>query len=219
MRGAHPSFLELDRHALGVSAAGVAAHVATCEACQAHLRLVEPGGAAADVPAWALAQRRRPPRLRWSVSFAAAAAACALVLWLAVGHRGGGGIETKGGPELWLYVKRGERVDLWNGTDPVRPGDRLRLKLQPDRYRHISVFGGAGRLYDAPLVSGQLTSLPFSWEVDAQPGDETLVVILGPESVAPEEVADVLARGDAARYWSRRLVLAKAAQPGDGAPP
>ena len=170
----HPSFLELDRHALGVGRPDTPAHVASCETCRARLGQADP---APSVPAWALRLDARPrarfawassPRLRplgWGVT----AFACALVLWIATGHlrtraTGIGAdtdtyVGTKGGPDIWLYVKRGERVELWNGSDPVHPGDLLRLKVQPDRYRHVSVFGGNKapnaytRLYDAAVAA------------------------------------------------------------------
>jgi hypothetical protein len=234
---AHPSFLALDRHALGVPQPEIAAHVAGCEACRAHVAGVAP---VPEVAAWALRlEPRRPPRFAWwprwrALRWGVLAFASAFVLWRAAGHFTTGAnsigadvgsyVGTKGDPVLWLYVKRGERVELWNGSDPVRPGDLLRLKVQPDRYQHISVFGRTPsprdyvRLYDAPVASGQPTALPFSWKVDAQPGDETLLVILGPASVSPAEVSDVLARGGEGRYWSRRLSLAKALTR-DGAPP
>jgi len=236
----HPSFLELDRHAFGAARPEVAAHAAGCEACRAHLRSVEP---ASEVPAWVLRiEPRRRPRFTWLAATRARALrwgvlvfAGAFVLWMAgdhfatrltaVGDRVHGVyIGTKGDPVLWLYVKRGERIDLWNGTDPVRPGDLLRLKVQPDRHQHISVFGRGQppqvyvRLYDAPIAAGQPTALPFSWKVDAQPGDETLLVVLGPGSVAPDQVAGILANGDPGRYWSRRLSLTKAVRR-DGEPP
>ena len=223
----HPSFLELDRHALGVGSADTKAHVGGCETCRARLGAVEPP---AEAPAWALRlEARRPPRFAWpaalrlrTVAVGVAAFACAFALWIATGHDPYVG--TKGGPEVWLYVKRGERVEIWNGTDPVRPGDLLRLKVQPDRYTHISVFGrdktpnAYARLYDAPVPPNRAAAVPFAWQVDAQPGDETLLVVLGPDAVSADEAASVLAHGDGGRHWARRLVLAKSV-PRDGATP
>jgi len=226
----HPSFLELDRHALGAGRADTAAHVASCETCRARLIDIGQVGPASDAPAWALRlEPRQRPLFGWltarrvrPLGWGVTAFACVFALWLASGHLGtrpiGTGVDsyvgTKGGPALWLYVKHGERIDIWNGTDPVHPGDLLRLKVQPARYRHISVFTASGktpaayaRLYDGPVAAP--TALPFSWKVDAQPGDETLVVVLASESVSPDEVANVLTRGDDGRRWSRRFVLAK----------
>jgi hypothetical protein len=235
--GAHPSFLELDRHALGAGRPETASHLAGCDSCRAHVAPVE---SAADVPAWALRLEARPPRFAWPATmrlrrfgWGVTAFACVLAVWIAVGQPGkratsidGAGpyVGTKGGPVLWLHVKRGDRVEIWNGSEPIHPGDLLRLTVQPDRYRHISVFGADRtpnaytRLYDAAVAAGQATALPFSWKVDAQPGNETLVVVLGSESVSPDQVPKILAHTDESRQWSRRLVLSKATS-GDGAPP
>jgi hypothetical protein len=224
----HPSFLELDRHALGVAGAEVAAHVASCDSCRARLPHVEP---VPELPAWA---RQLPPRrhswfgFSWpalarprTLGFAVTALACALLVWTAGSKlvtrlTGQDYVGTKGGPVLWLYVKRGDRVQLWNGSDPVMPGDLLQLKVQPDRFKHISVFGanktpgGYTSLYDATITSGQPTALPFSFKVDAESRDEPLLVVLGPESVSADEVVALLARDKHGRYWSRRFVLPKA---------
>jgi hypothetical protein len=233
----HPSALALDRLALGVARADVAAHVAGCEACRARMPTSAP---AAAVPAWA---RQLPPRRRSRLSWlvgsrprvfgvAVAAFACAVVVWAGRGHlvEPGGTrpyVGTKGGPELWLYVKRGDRVTLWNGADAVTPGDLIRLKVQPDRFEHVSVFGAAkppggyNRVYDGAIPSGEATALPFSLKVDAQPGDEALLIVLSSASVPADQVGKVLAgAGDKdGRWWWRRLVLSKTINPRDGSPP
>ena len=233
----HPSFLALDRHALGVAPPEVTAHVATCATCRARLAASAPAPA---VPAWA---RALPPRRRawfvWPVStrprvlgLAVAALACVALVWVTGGRFGTpvgshDYVGTKGGPELWLYVKRGESVALWNGSDPVIPGDLLRLRIQPDRFKHVTVFGATrttgeyNRLYDSAIASGEPTALPFSLKVDAQAGDETLLVVLGSAEVRPDQVDKVLAGdGDTnGRWWSRRLVLSKAINQRDGSRP
>lgn len=234
----HPSYLALDRHALGVAQPEVAAHVATCAICQARLPAPPPAPA---LPAWA---RALPPRRRawlaWpsrtgprTLGLAVAALACAALVWITGGNFGTPAgshdyIGTKGGPELWLYVKRRENVALWNGAEPVIPGDLLRLKIQPDRFKHITVFGlkrtPAGeisRLYDGAITSGEATALPFSLVVDAEPGNETLLVVLGSAAVGPDQLDKVLAAdGDKdGRWWSRRLVLSKTITPRDGSRP
>ncbi len=216
----HPSTLALDRHTLGVAPPDVAAHVAGCAACRGRMHDAAP---AREVPAWArqLGPRRRHPRA-WSwrargvtLAFGVAAFAGVAIFWTA-GRRGVdvGYVGTKGAPELRLFVKRGARVELWSPARPVVAGDLLRLEIQPDRFAHVSVFeaapesGAYVRLYDAAVAPGRPTALPSAWKVDAQPGDETLVVVLGPDSVAPGEVARLLADDDG-RHWTRRLVVTK----------
>ena len=51
--------------------------------------------------------------------------------------------------------------------------------------------GAYTTLYDATIASGQPTTLPSSFRVDAESGDEALLVVLGPESISPGEVATV----------------------------
>jgi hypothetical protein len=233
----HPSFMALDRHGLGVAQPEVAAHVAGCETCRA--RLPAPASTAA-VPTWARQLPPRPPAwFVWPVrmrprmfGLAVAALACATLVWVAGGDLSTGVgphryLGTKGGPELWLYVKRGERVALWNGTEPVTPGDLLRLTIQPDRFKHVSVFGATrkpgeySRLYDGAIAAGEPKALPFSLKVDAQPGEESLLVVLGPAAIPPDQVDKALT-GDGdneSRWWTRRLVLSKTVGPRDGSPP
>jgi hypothetical protein len=225
----HPSYLALDQLALGVAAPDVAAHVAGCAECQAR-------GAAAPldtVPSWvrALGPRRAPSpfagvlaALRgWrGLGLGVAAAACFALVWSA-GVRPDAGppadyVGTKGAPSVWVHVKRGDHVDVWTGGTPIKPGDFVRLSVAPDRFAHVSVFAETPpatfvRLYDAALPpGGNSTALPLSWEVDDRPGDETLLVVLGPDAVAASEVAGVLAKGEGGRRWWRRLVFAKAAR-------
>ena len=234
----HPSSLELDRYSLGEAGADVTAHVAGCETCRAWLA---EGAPSAVVPAWArrLSPRRRPrPALRgWrgvGVGVGVAALACAALLLAVKGHpgdrliasrAGDGYVGVKGGPDLRLYVKRGERIEVWNGSDPVVAGDRLRLMIQPGPFPHVSVFaartGAAGaytRLYEAPVTRGQPAALPLSWLVDGRPGGDTLVVVLAAGAVAPADVATVLAAGDGGGRWVRRFVLATAASADGSAP-
>jgi hypothetical protein len=159
-----------------------------------------------------------------------AALACVAVVWTArprpVADDAGASapyLGRKGAPALQLFVKRGARVAPWDPAVPVAAGDLLRLEVQPDRFTHVSVFeatrpaGSYERLYDAAIAPGKATALPSAWRVDAQPGDETLVVVLGSDPVAPAEVPRLLSATDG-RHWTRRLVVAKAADQG-GSPP
>jgi hypothetical protein len=238
LRAGHPSALALDRHALGIAPPDVAAHVAGCEDCRA--RVGDVPSRPLEVPGWArgLGPRRVGWLASWSwrgrgLAIGLAAFACIAVVWKTRTRQGdrdedggyvGGYLATKGAPEVRLFVKHGERVALWDPSVHVVAGDLLRLEIQPDRYAHVSLFeatrspGAYERLYDAVIAAGRPTALPSSWRVDAEPGDETLVVVLGPGSVAPDEVARLLASGDGGRHWTRRLVVAKSAANG-GSPP
>jgi hypothetical protein len=184
------------------------------------------------VPAWVrqLGPRRRGWRAPWWPArrgFAFGVAALASVAVFAMGTLGtrrrdgsdaeSGYVGTKGAPELRLFIKHGARVAPWDPSVSVVAGDLLRLEVQPDRFPHVSVFEAAGRrdtyvrIYDATIARGRTTALPSSWQVDAQPGDETLIVVLGPGSVAADEIPRLLASDEGGRYWRRRLVITKAA--------
>ncbi|MDB4979641.1 MAG: hypothetical protein JWM82_393 [Myxococcales bacterium] len=218
MSDTHPSFLALDRHALGATTPNLAAHLGTCLTCAAY---VAAAPSVSPVPAWA---RDVEPRrtswltpLRW-FGFAAAVAGVAL-LGVGVSRTRaptGDYVGTKGGPGVSLFIKRGDDVHVWNGKEPVVAGDLLRLQVQGAGFAHVDVFEavpeppGYARLYEGPLAGKQTLSLPSAWEVDARPGDETLVVVLGAEAIAPSDVA-VSSRGDDPKHWVRRLVLSKRA--------
>jgi hypothetical protein len=215
----HPSFLALDRHALGEASPEVAAHAATCGECAAYLAAAGPS--TAPVPAWARDAGARRPWFAWSGlrAFTLAVATVVLVVGL-VRHRGDeeSYVGTKGTPGAWLFVKRGADVHAWDGREPVAPGDRLRLKVQGAGFAHVSVFEavatppGWERLYDGAL-GAQAVSLPSAWEVDERPGAETLVVVLAKDAVAPADVAGLAARGGDEQHWLRRFVLEKRAPP------
>jgi hypothetical protein len=229
-RAGHPSALALERYALGIQPREVAAHIASCETCRGSVERA--ATSRLEVPAWArgLGPRRGGSFSSWPwptnggsrvLPLGIAALACVAVVGIAGLRSGDGGagrgyVGAKGGPGLRLFVKHGARVSLWDPAVTVVAGDLLRLEVQPDRFVHVSVFaatrppGGYARLYDAPIAPGRPTALPSSWEVDAQPGDETLVVALGPDSMTPDDALRLLSGSDDSRHWVRRIVVAKA---------
>jgi hypothetical protein len=224
MSGRHPSFLELDRVALGEAAsAGIQEHLSSCTRCQAHMERAQRAGA---VPAWVGqidGQTTPPPRHRWlwAGGFASAALAAAIVfLFVRTPTNGSsaGYTTVKGSAAVAVHINRGNRVSLWDGHSKVMPADALRLEVVPDGYRYVGVFAetNAGatsqyiQLYAAPLPdSTEPTVLPKAWEVDTRPGPETIIVIM---SNAPIPAADLplefqrLVRDGA---WVQRLTLYK----------
>ena len=64
-------------------------------------------------------------------------------------------VAPKGMPSVAVYLARGERSVLWNGSDALRPGDRIRLKIAPEGYSWLSVSALA---YDGALVQQHLFS-------------------------------------------------------------
>ena len=237
----HPSFLELDRLALDAPASpDTRAHVAACPVCQQHLASLAPPRDLTELPA--IRRRARAAsttttttknRLRWAAPALAAAAALALFVMArpparvepeaSVPQQQEGFTTVKGGASVLLHIKRGERVFVWDGAEPVMPGDKLRLEVAADGFTHVAVLaepvqGGArgaapAVLYSAPIDPAQPVALPKAWEVDDTPGDESLIVVL---SSSPLEGGAALeaARGGATPRddddrWTRRLVLPK----------
>jgi len=224
MSTSHPSFLELDRIVLGATPSEqVREHLASCPRCSAH---VENARRADAVPAWAkgLEGRARPTATRrwlWAGGFASAAAAAAIVL-LAVRtptrEDGAGPTTAKGSASVAVHIKRGNRVALWDGHSKVMPEDALRLEVRPDGQRYVAVFaerasGGSTHylpLYAAPLPdSEEATVLPKAWKVDAEPGPETIVIVMSNAPVTEEKLRQGTQQLVREGAWVRRLTLEK----------
>jgi hypothetical protein len=203
----HPSFLDLDRLALGEASPDVRAHAARCAACAAH---VERMRAAPPLPEWAraVALPRTPRgagrfRLRWLSGLVAAGAAAAAAVVFVVPAEKALYVAPKGMPSVALYVLRDDRAALWNGTDPLRAGDRIRLKVAPEGYGWLAVSamtpgGSRGLLHQARIDPGAEYLLPESWRLDAAPGPERLHIALDVQEVDPARAA-----------WSTTLEIPK----------
>src|SRR5439155_8785211 len=139
----HPSFLELDRLALGSADPQAAAHIESCETCRAQVSRVQQ---APPVPAWVgnLGSAKSSRRTWWAGSVGALAA-IALVLIVATPRRGRNGDPgAKGAPSVAVYVKRGDVVSLWDGHAPFASGDALRLKISPQGFGRVAVASVQG---------------------------------------------------------------------------
>jgi hypothetical protein len=245
----HPSVFALDRAALGDASPSVTRHVATCEPCRARLlALADPAPLPAALEhrlrREAPARRARWPwaRRAWTGGLAAAAAALALIAVVDRWPRGdapaarvgaGGGsvaaaptIEevhdtTKGGRAVGVFVRRGGKTFLWDGRQPVRAGDALRLEVVPDGLGFVQVFsevdgpGGPSlqHLHQAAVPPRSGGVLRVAWQVDGASPREVLVVVL---SRAPLDVDAARAAARATRpdadTWVSRLVLPVAAE-------
>jgi hypothetical protein len=203
----HPSYLELDKLAVGAGSELARQHVAACKECTAHVERVQ---APAPLPEWV----RNPQGVRagaraWIWSWQAAVAGVCAVALIAVGvgtlTNGTGpahqAYQVKGGtPGLAIFVKRGETVEAWDGHRSIRTGDSLRLQVAPEGFAHITVDSPSSP--GAPLFDGPLSAatdfLPVSWRVDDQQGDEILEITLSGPGLPP---------------WHSRMVLPKNATP------
>jgi hypothetical protein len=177
----HPSYYALDRLRAGLPGTEpVRAHVSSCASCAAHLQAVAPAA-----PPWLAGVTLRPRRRRVLLWSATATATAALGLVVAVGRPDQeSAIREKGSPSVEVFIRRGEEVFAWDGHRPVRPRDRLRLRLRGNGYDFVSVAslpdGDAAPavLYEGSLAPGPVL-LPLSFQVDDQGSAERLSVILG----------------------------------------
>lgn len=195
----HPSYLALDRAALGGLSNELAEHVSECPECLAYLEEVAEAPPASGLAELGrrVAARRTKAHLRWAWALVPVAAAASALLF--VGPRSETPRETpyigvKGFSSVWIYVKRGGDTQLWDGKSALQPGDRLRLKVDPGSFRHIAVYSAKETtppepLYEGEVLPGHISTLPDAWELDAEPGAERLFVVLSQEPMPPQWAA------------------------------
>jgi len=251
---AHPSYLELDRGFLADAAdlpPALREHLTACPRCADYVGKLRADRTRLDRPAW-LTQLARPapvpvsrPALhqrRWSAQGARgrsrwrrapavllASAAAALLLLILWPPRPGlpedpGPLRTKGEPAVAVYVKRSDRVWLWDGLASLQRGDQLRLKIVAAGYAHVTVAAPDGkssrlRLLYAGRLAGPETLLPTSWELDAQPEPEVLHVLLSPQPLSAQDLQSPAATSElplttrtAGAIWAKTLRLPKTAK-------
>jgi|GEM_PF-1553906 len=197
----HPSYLALDRAALGSPSSEVTEHLADCEDCQQYVAglrdapqpaLVAPLRARIEQ---AFHDRQKKRRLRWigATSTLLAAAGVLLVIGRAkppVVDQPSSYVGAKGLSSVWIYVKRGSATRLWDGKQAVAGGDRLRIKVDPAGYRRVEVYsvtnGNAPELlYAGSVAPTHSVTLPDAWEIDSEPGEERLMVVFSNGPVKP----------------------------------
>lgn len=193
----HPSFLALDRAQLGEAPPEVAAHLAHCEVCRSYV--AEPQHAATALGFAALQRvllERKPAHRAWLWAAAPLlTVACAVFLLMTrsapnVPSAGDTYVGEKGFRSVWIYVKHGADVELWDGKHPLAPGDRVRLKIDPGSYRHVAVYALTDpsaplRLFSGPLTPGQNLTLPDAWELDDSLLPEQLYVVFSDAEITP----------------------------------
>jgi hypothetical protein len=237
--GPHPSFLALDRAALGSRTAGISEHLADCARCRLHVeRIADPGPAPAlgRLPREVPRPVRRRPRMAWFNGLTAAAAAAVLLLVVLVGRerpemdptepvRARPPADTahdtvKGGRAVGVYVLRGRHTFLWNGTEPVIPGDTIRLKLVPDGMTQVHVFSPGSSaaeltlLHRATIAPDRDALLDAAWKVDGAGDREVLIVLLSSRPLSLARAQDAARTGGMGdTLWVARLILPKRRAP------
>jgi hypothetical protein len=213
----HPSFLALDRLAVADhGAAEIRQHVAECARCAEYVSSIDQGASLPDLAPRRLERRRPWLKVAGATAVIAAAAAIAILLQKPPDPEPVAYVGTKGQPSLALYVKRADEVFAWRDDQFVVPGDRLRIEVASAGFEHVTVISEGGslrrpeRLYDKPIDPRGSALLPVAWQVDAAPGDETLVVVLSPAALSEEQISELIEHPERSEpVWIKRLVLRK----------
>jgi len=219
----HPSYLALDRAALTRPGPELESHLQSCEQCRAYLEALAATPSVRDRAALQLRlERSHRTRSRWWWGAPPLAVAAGALLF--AGLRPQPSLPTnpsyvgvKGFPSVWIYVKHGSTTALWNGKAALFVGDQLRLKIDPGQYRRLEVYSvkrpqAPELLYSGNIAPARTMTLPDAWEVDAEPGDERLLVVLSNEPVKPA-VAEWLGGKVPASMSVQSFVLPKSLAP------
>jgi hypothetical protein len=191
------------------------AHLADCTACAGALqgltedrqRFLEEsnlGALAADALARAASVPSRPWWRRLAPVFTVTAAAAAAVIVMAprlTTDRGESDLRAKGSAatlKIAMFVKHTERVGGTevepHGGELLHPGDQIRLTLDNDRAGSVTVLAldtaGQISVYQpaVPLAAGRALPLPLAIELDRTLGDELIVAVRCPETMATQAV-------------------------------
>lgn len=210
---AHPSFFLLDRiHLDGLRGFVDEAlrdprlHVGSCADCQAYLAsLAEQAARTTPIPLRALKpvslwSRIRDAFFRPLVVGPTLAACTVLCLYIVIRRPPEQPTPSpslsseKGGPSIRVYIKRDERVSVWDGRAPLYPRDRIRLEVAGSGFRFVTVASpeadDSGRsilraIYAGPLRADAPTQLPASWTLDQAGGAEILHILLSHKPLPP----------------------------------
>jgi hypothetical protein len=163
-------------------------------------------------------KRRVQSPFVWAIPAFSAAAACALLLWIAIpfsldGYTTRNRSEakqsktevtrTKGEPRLFIYRKRAGGAEELGHMAEVRPKDTLQLRYLSAGARYGVIFSvdGRGSLslhfpetadQSTELADGSARALPYAYELDDAPGFERFFFVT---SSAPIDVRAVLESG------------------------
>jgi hypothetical protein len=142
----------------------------------------------------------------WAWTGAAAATMLATAIFFASWHRGveeqedGAYVGAKGAPSVQVLVRSQEsHAVVWNGQEPIRPGDSLAFRVACEGFRQVAIAAPSkdGRSWvrlSAAACPTDASPLPFTLVADEQPGDERLAVVLSRRPLNDETLAEVVQR-------------------------
>lgn len=206
----HPSFLSLDRLALGAPVdADLHQHVAGCQVCREHVAKTR---APVSPPSWLSTVTAPPPR-RSYLPLAALAAGLAAIVAVSA-HTPEPRLSAKGLPAVTVWVKRGEHVIPWTSEGPVREGDALRLEVAPGDYRYVTVLEqdatGQRTLFETHVSPEGKPTMTPAWEFDGEGQGPHLVVLLSRAPLSEAGARSAVGRRDR-EIWTIDEVLPKEA--------
>lgn len=191
--------------------AALEAHVADCDRCRTYLAsldaLAETGPALPSLAPSKGSASRRP----WAV---AAIGALALAAGLALVLRDEDGyVGIKGTPAVQLLLHRDRDTRVWDGHSPLHPGDALALRVACEGLKRVVVAtpGASGwvRLSSTGCPANG-DPLPFTLQVDDEPGDEKLAVVLSQDELDDDALQKAIAETrQTADTWVLSYVMPK----------
>jgi hypothetical protein len=193
------------------------AHVAGCERCSAYLASLDGLAQSSVLPALPARSAKRDGvvRLAWALpAVSSLALAAGLALYLHARPRPGDGyVGIKGTPAVQLLLHRDRDTHLWDGHSPLHPGDALALRVACEGLKRV-VVATPGESGWSPLSSTACPAgddpLPFTLQVDSEPGDEKLAVVLSQDELDLDTLQKAIAETRrTADVWVSSFVMPK----------
>jgi hypothetical protein len=195
--------------------ATLAAHVAGCDRCSAYLASLDGLAQSSVLPALPArpAKRDGVVRLAWALPTALALAAGVALYLHARPQPGDGYVGIKGTPAVQLLLHRDRDTRLWDGHSPLHPGDALAVRVACEGLKRV-VVATPGDSGWSPLSSTACPAgddpLPFTLQVDSEPGDEKLAVVLSQDELDLDTLQKAIAETRrTADVWVSSFVMPK----------
>jgi len=193
--------------------AALESHVAGCDRCRAYLAsldaLAETGPA---LPALAPSKGGAARRSWAGPVVGALALAAGVALALALRDKPSY-VGIKGTPAVQLLLHRDRDTRVWDGHSPLRPGDALALRVACEGLKRVVVATPGASGWVRLSSTGCPTSgdpLPFTLQVDEEPGDEKLAVVLSQDDLDDDTLQRAIAETrQTADTWVLSYVMPK----------
>jgi len=191
------------------------AHVAGCERCSAYLASLDGLAQSSVLPALPSRPAKRGGGRTWVLPLAGAlalAAGLAMYVYSRPQPRDGY-VGIKGTPAVQVLLHRDRDTRIWDGHAPLHPGDALALRVACEGLKRV-VVATPGESGWSPLSSTACPAgddpLPFTLQVDSEPGDEKLAVVLSQDELDLDTLQKAIAETRrSADVWVSSFVMPK----------